>query len=130
MSNVNSFTTTIPSGTTISVYQTFELDRDTRWKIMTLTREKNAARLRVAFHCHLRRKGYVGSFELAEDSSLEDLYKLLQHDTHEQGWVEATGAQRDWDEKAPACSLSCFDVLTTDDGQWFIVAPNGFFQFQ
>ncbi len=125
----NSFTTTIPSGSTISVYQAWDLDRDTRWKLSQLTREQNATRLRSLFVASMAKQGYVGSFHLTEDASLEDLYRLLQNDTHPEGWVEALDAQRRWVEKVPACSLSVGDVLVTDDS-WFIVAPIGFFQIR
>ena len=101
---------------TVAVFQTWEMGRTIGDCVRQAARRGEEDDLRRLTKL-LRAESYVGSFELNEDHTLEELYVLLQNDSHPEGWVAALGAQESWRDtigEGSACSLSMGDVLYID----------------
>ena len=99
---------TIPAGATIAVYQHWNADRDA---LTQKTPRKKCAVLFNTADC------YCGSFDLSWPINLEDIFILLQNDTHPEGWVKATGAQDGWITGGSSPSLSVGDVIAVHTGE-------------
>jgi len=115
-------------GSSVAVYQTWEMGRDLGDDVRTAARRGNAIELKTLLR-RMDGSPYVGSFDLSEDQTLEQLYVLLQNDSHDEGWVKALGAQDGWLNQQGASSLSIGDVLAiTHEGSTlhFVVGMVGF----
>ena len=116
---------TIKANSTVAVYQSWDMGRDLSFDVQSAARSSDVAALRRLLRKGMNSDSYCGSFDLDRDMTLEDIYVLLQNDSHREGWVKALGAQDGWLEPGGRASLSMGDVLVVDDRK-FVVAMVGF----
>tara|TARA_R110002167_G_scaffold93122_2_gene249837 strand:+ start:36123 stop:36500 length:378 start_codon:yes stop_codon:yes gene_type:complete len=118
---------TAPKNSTVSVYQSWGLDETVGHRLQFAS---TAAAYRAAYRGACL-AAYAGSLDLQRDAQLEELFVLLQNDSHADGWVEATGAQDGWPVKVLGCSLSTGDLLeitTGSSSRRFAVLTTGFLE--
>tara|TARA_R110002153_G_scaffold132597_1_gene281609 strand:- start:5575 stop:5946 length:372 start_codon:yes stop_codon:yes gene_type:complete len=117
----------ISASSSVAVYQSWGLGHLAGDDLRHAARKEDLDTLRAMFR-KLPNAAYYGSFDLARDMTLEELYGFLQNDNHPDGWVVATGAQEGWTgRELGAASLSMGDILQTEKGT-FVVGMIGFIQ--
>jgi len=112
---------------TVAVYQTWDMGRDLGDDVRCAARNNDTDELRKLLR-KVPSAAYCGSFDLDSDMTLEQIYVMLQNDSHREGWVKALGAQDGWLESAGgAASLSMGDMLVINDRR-YVVGLVGFIE--